>query len=612
LLGLLQLPHHDGSALYVSNLAPSLGETVTVRIRVPNASRSEQVWVRTVHDAEPTFVKATIDHTMPNETWWLCRITVHNPITRYRWLLTDPQRWVTQAGVLSYDPTDANDFRLVAYAAPPSWLSDAIVYQIFPDRFARSSTADDWQKFPDWAHRSNWDDPVIESFPAAMTQMYGGDFDGVVERIDHLRSLGVNTVYSTPFFPAESNHRYNASSFDRVDPMLGGDEALIRMADALHRAGIRFIGDLTTNHSGDTHAWFRRAQADSGSPEASFYRFRSHPNDYEAWFGVPTLPKFDHRSTTLADRLINDDDSVVATYLRPPFNLDGWRVDVANMTGRLGSDDRNHDVARQLRASLSRNKPDSFLIAEHCHDASGDLDGDGWYSTMNYSGFTNPVWSWLTATGNNTPHFGSPLPLSRRSGSAVRASVDAFAAAVSWRTRVSNLNLLTSHDSVRFRSVVGNDAAMQAIGTTLLMSFPGVPSVFQGDEFGMVGNHSHVTRSPMPWNDRQRYDEQTFNHHRQTIAWRKSSPAIRHGGFRWASVDDSRLVFVREHSEQTVVVIAQREANDPTTLVEILGPLVTDPKQAQFVDALSGSVCALNDLDERTHEPGASVFELIQ
>ena len=184
--------------------------------------------------------------------------------------------------------------------------------------------------------------------PARSQQFYGGDLDGVIDKLDHLVSLGVDLLYLTPVFPAASNHRYDAASFDRVDPLLGGDEAYIRLIEAAHARGIRVIGDLTSNHSGDTHEWFRAAHGNPGAPEQEFYYFTDAGNtEYVSWLGYESLPKFDWSSRELRDRFVEGEDSVVARWLKPPFGTDGWRLDVANMTGRLGAVDLNPEV-RQL------------------------------------------------------------------------------------------------------------------------------------------------------------------------------------------------------------------------------------------------------------------------
>jgi alpha-glucosidase len=568
----LSLPHHDGSPRFVSTASPRLDDEVELRLRVPHASRARQTWIRYVLDGEPMFLRATVERTDALETWWVARLTVRNPIVLYRWRLDAPDRWLNQVGITSADPTDLFDFRLVAHDPPPDWAADAVFYQVFPDRFARSRDADSWQEFPTWAHHAPWSEPAARHMPNAMTQLYGGNFDGIIEQIDHLASLGVNAIYSTPFFPASSNHRYDAQSFDTVDPLLGGDAALARLTEALHRRGIRFVGDLTTNHTGSTHDWFVRAQADRRAEEASFYRFTDHPHDYEKWLGVSSLPKLDHTSPALGTRMIDAPGSILRRYLEPPFSMDGWRIDVANMTARLGDVDLNHEVGRRMRAAMKASNPDTVLIAEHCHDATNDLAGDAWYSTMNYSGFTNPMYGWL-GTWFPVEHPDWPMRLRPMNGSDARATIDGFAGVVSWRTRTVNLNLLDSHDSVRFRSIAGEDRARHHVGVALLMSMPGMPSVFQGDEFGMAADHSHLTRAPVPWDRPETWDTATLSHFRSSIQARNGSVALRRGGFRWVSSGDDHLTFIREHPDETVLVHATRSRVEQSSATQLCDAL---------------------------------------
>ena len=390
-------PHHDGSATYVSDLAPELGDTVTVFLRVPRASGVRQALLRVYLDGEQALTATRVDRQDEHETWLRADIPVENPVVNYRWLLDgvpDGYQWLTGTGLHAHDVTDASDFRITTHPAPPEWAGDAVLYQVFPDRFAKSTD----RPAPDWAIPQEWDDPVIGQGPQAARQYYGGDLDGITAHLDHIASLGANTVYLTPVFPARSNHRYDASTFDHVDPLLGGDAALARLSDALHARGMRLLGDLTTNHCGAGHEWFQSALADPGSPEAGYFTFTRHPDEYVCWFGHRSLPKFDHRNTALRQRLYEGPDSVVARWLGAG-GLDGWRIDVANMTGRLGSIDLNHMVATTLRQTMAAADPDSLLLAEHSHDASHDLLGDGWHGTMNYAGFTRPLWQWLRPVG---------------------------------------------------------------------------------------------------------------------------------------------------------------------------------------------------------------------
>ena len=260
---------------------------------------------------------------------------------------------------------------------------------------------------------ADWDDEVVfEGFdPRTPLQFFGGDLDGVIEHLDHLADVGVSVVYTTPVFPGESNHRYNASTFDRVDPLLGGDEAYIRLGR--RRARARLADPRRPDHQPHRRhprVVRRRRATSTGAPARSFYYFLPD-GSYECWMGHGTLPKLNHADPALRTAMVDGPDSIVARWLRPPYDLDGWRIDVANMTGRLGAIDVNHDVARLVRRTAEAERADAFVIGEHNHDASADLDGDGWHGTMNYSGFSWPVWSWLRDPASPARAFGRPAPV---------------------------------------------------------------------------------------------------------------------------------------------------------------------------------------------------------
>lgn len=565
---LLAQAHHDGAALHVPDDAPAPGETVPVFVRVPRGDGARNLWVRTIPDAEPKFVAGTIDRETEHESWWRCDVEVRTPLTSYRFLSDGGPtgyRWLNGTGVHAHDVTDASDFRICAYAPPPQWSRDAIVYQVFPDRFARSAAADG-RALPAWAEPAEWDDPVVYLGHRAAAQVYGGDLEGIAEHLDHVAAVGANTVYLTPFFPAESNHRYNASSFDEVDPLLGGDKALERLAHAVHARGWHLVGDLTANHSGDTHPWFQRALADPTSVEREFYYFAGPDSDaYEGWLGVATLPKFRHRSAELRRRLLEGPGSVAAKWLRPPYDLDGWRVDVANMTGRQAEDDFNHEVARALRTTMLATRPDSLLLAEHCHDASGDLRGDGWHAAMYYGGFTRPLWAWLGRPSEGVSYLGLPVDIPRLGGAAFLTTFRAFAAALPWRSLVPSWALLGSHDSARIRTVTG-DPDLVHVAAGLLFTLPPAPMIFAGDEIGMEGVRGEDARRPFPWHRRQTWHRPTLDRYAALAALRTSSDALRRGGLRWVHADDESLTFLRESGEQRLLVHAARATHVPVRL----------------------------------------------
>ncbi|GAA1945502.1 maltodextrin glucosidase [Nocardioides panacihumi] len=552
---LLGRPHHDGSPLYLSDEAPHLGSTVTVRVRTSADDPVTRAWVRTTYDAEPTY------HQMAREGdagWWSGGLPVHNPVTHYRFLIEredGSQTWLGAAGEVGYDGSDTFDFKVVAYAPAPDWARDGVVYQIFPDRFARSAHAGD-RETPAWAVPADWDDTVVYegSDPRTPLQFFGGDLDGIVDHLDHLADTGADIVYTTPVFPGESNHRYNASTFDHVDPLLGGDKAYQRLSSAVHDRGWRLLGDLTSNHTGDTHEWFQRAR--EGGETRSWYYFHDDLR-YESWMGHHTLPKLNHTSDELRRVMIEGPDSVVGRWLRPPYDVDGWRIDVANMTGRLGHIDVNHDVARIIRATAAEQREETFVVGEHNHDASSDIDGDGWHGTMNYSGFSWPVWSWLRAEETDARPFGRPVAVPRRPGPLVRQSLDEWRARYGWRATTQSWNILSSHDSARIRTLVV-DAGVHRVAAGLQFTLPGVPMLFAGDELGLEGVNGEDGRRPMPWDHREAWDSATLATYGSLAALRRRHVALRRGGLRWAYVDDDSLVYLREHPDETILVAARR------------------------------------------------------
>lgn len=553
--------------------------------------------VRSNPDQEPHWDAALRIGAAQGWDWWQAEVTVANPRHRYRWMLVHDAadsgsspivQWINQEGVHTGEVLDASDFSLLTSPAPPSWLTDGVMYQIFPDRFSRSSNGLS-RSAPEWSRPAQWGDPVDPVMPARVEQHFGGDLDGITERLDHLRDLGVNILYLTPFFPGASNHRYDAASFTTVDPHLGGEEALIRLVETAHSAGMKVIGDLTTNHSGDRHEWFQRAVHDPQSPERGFYYFTADgPADaeYESWLGTSTLPKFNWACQELREAFIEGPDSVVAKWLKPPFNLDGWRIDVANMTGRLRSVDLNKEVRTILRSTMEQVKPDSVLLAESTNDATSDLTGDAWHGAMTYPSFTRPLWSWLSApqhteyrTADGSVEtapwfFGQPAGgIPEGSARDFAEAVDRFNAPIPWRLRLGNMQPLDTHDTARFAQNAAPGTVPVAVA--LQMTMPGLPTVFAGDEFGLTGADGELSRTPLPWSQlRDSEVKERIRLYRELIGLRHRHRVLRDGGMRWLHADEHCIVFVRESSAESVLVFATvpDSAAEHSLLVERDGP----------------------------------------
>lgn len=555
-------PHHDGSEMYIPDPTPKLGGTVSVFLRVPRTSDVTGAWVRVICDGEPELVQTVVDRQDECDTWLRAELPVVNPVVSYRWLLDGgpyDYQWLNGAGLHSHDVADAADFRLSTFEPPPQWATGTM-YQIFPDRFAKSVD----RSVPAWALAADWDDPVIGEGPDTPRQYYGGDLDGITEHLDYIESLGVGTIYLTPFFPAASNHRYNASTFDKVDPLLGGDEAMARLAAAAHARGIRLMGDLTTNHCGDTHEWFQAALADPNAPEAEFFFFIDHPNQYACWWGMKEMPIFDHRSPELRRRFYKGPDSVVARWLGP-HALDAWRIDVANMTGIRGEINLSHEVATTIRHTMAQTVPESFLQAESNHDASSHLLGDGYQGTMNYAAFTRPLWQWLLPPQPRPYLHGKYPMLPNLPGRMVVRAMRELSGVTPWQATLHAMNLIGSHDTHRVISLL-EDPHLVDVAFGMLAAYPGVPMIYYGDEIGLATMGPEYARIPMPWSHPERWDQRRLTLTRALFGTRARSAALQRGGLRWLSIGADAMTFLRESPGETILVHAARANHTPVRL----------------------------------------------
>lgn len=611
------LPHHDGSPLHVSMQNPALGQWVTVRLRVPvDYGPLSAVRVRENPDHEPRWSNAVLIGTAAGWHWWQAEIKVTNLHHTYRWLLIHDRgdsskpggnaarvEWLNQSGLHGIETLDTEDFVLLATAGAPEWLHESVMYQVFPDRFARSRAAEG-HSIPEWAIETHWNDPVDPLLPARSQQFYGGDLDGIREHLNHIQSLGVTMIYLTPVFPAQSNHRYDASSFIDIDELLGGSEALIRLVEEAHARGLRVIGDLTMNHSGDAHEWFQNALGSPGAPEGDFYYFTNDEHtEYISWMNIPMLPKFNWKSSELRHRFFDGNDSVVARWLLPPYNLDGWRVDVANMTGRLGAEDVNAEVRQLMWRAMQAVGPGKVLLAEVTNDATNDLQGDAWHGAMTYPSFTRPIWGWLTepadtahsaADGSIDPEawfFGQPLGgIPSYSARNFAEMTVRFTAGIPWRVRLGNMNALDTHDTARFRTHAPTENVPLAVA--LSITLPGVPVIFAGDEFALTGHDGEMSRTPIPWGTEEDLGVAvTLDLYRQLTGLRTQLPALSQGGMRWIHIAEESLVFVRETAEQSVLVVVARLSLAVSLSRKVLAASELDAGQPVFLFGVASLSC---------------------
>jgi len=589
----LLFPHHDGSSLYVSNSAPSIGDTITLKLRVPNSYNFEKGFIRIYEDGEPRSYELKAGKENGIERWYEVKIKVINIHTIYRFVFVakDKYDWLNAFGLSNHDVHSNNDFQIVAVPANPEWIKSSVFYQIFPDRFAKSERT---YKTPDWAHPREWNELPRGRSKFTGTELYGGDLLGVEQHLDHINDLGVNGIYFTPFFSARSNHRYDASTFDEVDPILGGNKALFSLVKKSNKLGIRIMGDLTSNHCGAGHPWLAKAKKNKKSKERSyFYWDKSIKHGYVGWWGLESLPKLNFNSKALRNEMYKSKNSIVRKWIGSKYGMSGWRIDVGNMTGRLGTDNHHDEVMHGIRIAMDETNPNAWLVAENGDFVASDLNGLGWHGAMNYQGFMRPVWNWL----NRNPDIGGgfqglPFEMPRISGSQLVNSMKQFNASVPWRSVTASMVLLDSHDTARFRTVVSGDVASHLSAMTMVLTYPGVPSIFAGDEIGLEGAWGEDGRRTINWDDKSSWDTGFLSEVKKLISIRKTHDAFINGGLRWVLVEDDCLAFLRESKKETILVFVSRKAVKTSIDLNKLGYVA---KESLYGISGDGSTITINE-----------------
>jgi alpha-glucosidase len=555
------------------------------------------------HDGEPRSFELALERRDATESWWAAKVKIENPSTCYRFVFVDNDKydWLNASGFYDHDVHSNNDFQIVAIPAYPSWIRSSVFYQIFPDRFAKSGLK---KQIPQWAQQREWNQLPAVGTREMGTELFGGDLDGVRERLDYLDDLGVNGIYFTPFFPALSNHRYDATSFREVDPILGGDKAMSRLVTEAKRRKIRLLGDLTSNHCGAGHPWLAKAKRDKKSKERGyFYWDKSVKHGYVGWFGHASLPKLNFNSASLRKEMYEGKNSIVRQWLSPKYGMSGWRIDVGNMTGRQGADDMHDEVMHGIRKAMDEVKPDAWLVAENGDFVASDLNGFGWHGAMNYQGFMRPVWNWINLNKTIGGGFqGLPFSMPTITGRQLVESMKSFNGSIPWRSLVASMVLLDSHDTARMRTVVLGNKDLHLTAMTLLLTYPGVPSIFAGDEIGLEGTTGEDSRKTINWEDRSSWDMDFLREVKKLISIRRNSDGFINGGLRWVLVEDDCLAFLRESKKETILVFLSRSGVKAKIDISKLGYRV---KESLYGIPASGSAISIN-----TKKPSQGIWVL--
>ena len=423
----------------------------------------------------------------------------------------------------------------------PEWVRDAVFYQIFPDRFARSLSV------PKPSHLDEWGSPPTRS------NYLGGDLVGVVERLDYLQDLGVNALYFTPIFQSASNHRYHTHDYEKVDPMLGGDAALRRLLDAAHARGMRVVLDGVFNHASRGFFQFHDI-LENGADSAyldwfsiSDFPLNAYDLDkqpaYKAWWGLPALPKFNIETPAVREFLLG----VGAKWIK--FGIDGWRLDVAN---EIDDDEFWREFRRRCRAL----NPEAYIVGEVWVEATHWLNrGDMWDAVLNYL-FTRACIPFFIGPDVDQDELKptSLYPVGPSDVETFAANLTALLALYPVSVTQVMLNLLDSHDMARFLTLARGDVSALRLATLFQMTFPGAPSIYYGDEIGLGGGHDPANRAAFPWHRVETWNTDLLHDFQRLIAFRHARPSLRRGTFTVLLAADDVFAYARQLGGETVVV----------------------------------------------------------
>ncbi len=424
----------------------------------------------------------------------------------------------------------------------PDWVKHAVFYQIFPDRFARSqkprkrlltnATWEEWNAMP-----------TLQGYK-------GGDLWGVMEQLDYLQDLGINAIYFTPIFQSASNHRYHTHDYYQVDPMLGGNPAFKELLDAAHERNIKVVLDGVFNHSSRGFFFFHDVLENGPhSPWLQWFKIQDwpvspyngeFPANYEGWDGNRALPVFNHENPEVREYIME-----IAEYWLK-FGIDGWRLDVPFEIKVPG-------FWQEFRDRVKAVNPEAYIVGEVWEDSREWLDGTQFDGVMNYL-FAAPTIAFtagdrvdIEQVKDRSYHPYPPL-FAAEYGQKIKELLELYP----WEIQLTQLNLLASHDTARLLSIAGEDRASVELATLLLLTFPGAPSIYYGDEVGLPGRLDPDSRRGFPME--ANWERDVLEYHRKLIAIRHAYPALRTGNYQVLFAEGTVYVFARTLGAEEVIV----------------------------------------------------------
>ncbi len=443
----------------------------------------------------------------------------------------------------------------------PDWVKNAIFYEIFPDRFARSSRTTHLPglRFQQWGS------------PPTVTGFQGGDLRGIVDKLDYLTQLGINAIYLTPIFTSASTHRYHTYDYLHVDPLLGGDDALKELLEAMHERGMKLVLDGVFNHTGRGFWAFHHILENGGdSPYLDWFTIHGYPLrpypenpkqpiNYSAWWNLPDLPKLNTKHPAVREYLLE----VAQHWIR--FGVDGWRLDVPHEI----DDD---DFWRTFRQVVKQENPEAYICGEIWREARRWLQGDQFDGVMNYL-FTGPTISFFAARTFRNDYKHPNLPIVAAKADQLAAQIEQMYGYYDWEINYAQLNMMGSHDMARIHWIT-QDLSASKLCVLFQMTMPGAPCIYYGDEVGLSGGPDPDCRAAFPWHDESSWNYELLTFFRRATALRTTLPALRTGDFRILHAKEELFIFARRLADQVAIVAfnaAETDAIASVPAAELVG-----------------------------------------
>ena len=592
----LKSVYSDGSKWFVSNQLPKKGEKITIALQLQEDTPVTSVFLKTkLNGVEYLFKmeKVTDKELLSKNTAkglirYETSVQVFEKELRYQFYLgtKDCVYYYSENGITTYTQNEAYDFRILTDYQQPEWVKNAVFYQIFPDRFCNGNPDNDVKDneyiFDGYPAKQvkEWDSVPEPYEKAHCLDFYGGDLEGIKQKIPYLKKLGVTALYLNPIFYGATVHKYDCLDYFQVDPHFGGDKALAELCTELHKNGMKIILDVSINHTGIACKWFNRdgtffpktqgAFNNPDSPEREFYFFKDD-NSYKAWFDVTTLPTLNYTSEKLRNRLYRDSDSLVKKWLKAPYCTDGWRFDVADTMARNNELQLHHQVWPEIRKSIKEENPQAYILAEDWSDCTDFLNGDEWDSAMNYIGSLRPIRQFFGENDilnmrkdelRNIKYKMTAKDLSGR--------ICGFLNRLPFAIRQVQFNLLGSHDYPRLHNnpEVSKDAYIGAV----IMNFtlPGCANLYYGDEAEIDGTAPAMEgcRYPMPWKkDIESTD--AYKMYSNLIKIKTTSPAFADGGFKVLWDEGYVFAFARFTPEEVYLTVCSSDKNESQVILPV-------------------------------------------